>query len=146
MAESEVLVLDLAKGTHRLIADHGSEVQVAALDVTGSILVTGDSAGTVRVGPASGGGPRLLVGHSTGVNAVAVSPDGKWIASSAGTEIRLWPMPDLTTPPLHTLSHDELMAKLRALTNLRVVEDKTSPTGYRLEVGPFPGWKDTPTW
>jgi hypothetical protein len=38
------------------------------------------------------------------------------------------------------------MAKLHALTNLRVVEDLTSPTGYKLEIGPFPGWKDVPTW
>ena len=61
-------------------------------------------------------------------------------------EIRLWPMPDLSKPPLHTLPYDELMAKLRALTNLQVVEDKASATGYRLEIGPFPGWKDVPTW
>ena len=80
------------------------------------------------------------------VSTVAISPDGKWIASAAGGEIRLWPMPDLTKPPLHTLAHDELMTKLRALTNLQVVEDAASPTGYRLDIGPFPGWKDVPTW
>ena len=44
------------------------------------------------------------------------------------------------------LPHDELMAKLRALTNLQVVEDEASSTGYGLEVGPFPGWKEVPTW
>ena len=38
------------------------------------------------------------------------------------------------------------MAKLRALTNLQVVEDPAAATGYKLEVGPFPGWKDAPTW
>ena len=32
-------------------------------------------------------------------------------------------MPDVSKPPLHTLPYDELMAKLRALTNLQVVED-----------------------
>ena len=77
---------------------------------------------------------------------VAVSPDGKWIASAAGGEIRLWPMPDLTKRPLHTLPCDELTAKLRSLTNLQVVEDKAAATGYKLEIGPFPGWKDVPTW
>jgi hypothetical protein len=55
-------------------------------------------------------------------------------------------MPDLSKPPLHTLPYDELMAKLHTLTNLRVVEDPASPTGYRLDIGPFLGWKDVPTW
>ena len=77
---------------------------------------------------------------------LAVSPDGRWIASAAGSEIRLWPMPDVTRPPLHTLPLDELLAKLHELTNVQVVEDETSPTGYKVEVGPFPGWQDAPTW
>jgi len=108
--------------------------------------VTGDSAGVVRVGPASGETPHVLVGHTAGVSSVAVSLDGKWIASAAGPEIVLWPMPDVSKPPLHTLPHDELMAKLKALTNLQAVEDPTAPAGYKLEVGPFPGWKGVPTW
>jgi hypothetical protein len=41
---------------------------------------------------------------------------------------------------------EELMAKLRALTNLQVVADPAAATGYKLEIGPFPGWKDVPTW
>ena len=77
---------------------------------------------------------------------LAFSPDGRWIASTAGNEIRLWPMPDLSQPPLHTLPHDALLAKLDRLTNVRVVEDPAAPTGYKLDVGPFPGWKDVPTW
>jgi hypothetical protein len=55
-------------------------------------------------------------------------------------------MPDLTKPPLHTLPYAELITKLRALTNLQVVADPAAATGYKLEVGPFPGWKDVPTW
>ena len=55
-------------------------------------------------------------------------------------------MPDLSKPPLHTLPRNELIAKLKALTNLRVVRDDLSPTGWKLEVGPFPGWKTVPTW
>ena len=109
-------------------------------------LVTGDAAGVVRVGPIDGGEPHLLPGHGGPVTTVAVSPDGKWIASAAGSEIRLWPMPDVTKPPLHTLPYAELMAKLQSLTNLRVVEDPAAALGYKLEVGPFPGWKDVPTW
>jgi hypothetical protein len=48
--------------------------------------------------------------------------------------------------PLHTPPHAELMAKHGALPNLRVVRDPPSATGWTLEIGPFPGWKDVPTW
>ncbi len=41
---------------------------------------------------------------------------------------------------------EELIAKLETLTNLRVVHDEDSPTGWKLEVGPFPGWETVPTW
>jgi hypothetical protein len=55
-------------------------------------------------------------------------------------------MPDLTKPPLHTLPLDQLLSKLNELTNLHVIEDEASPTGYRLAIGPFPGWKTVPMW
>jgi len=55
-------------------------------------------------------------------------------------------MPDISEPPLHTLPHDELLSKLRTLTNLRAVEDEQSPGGYRVEAGPFPGWETAPNW
>ena len=56
----------------------------------------------------------------------------------------------ITTEPrpkkVDDLLSSELMAKLDALTNLRVVRDPTASTGWKLDVGPFPGWKDVPTW
>ena len=78
---------------------------------------------------------------------VAISPDLRWVASAGedGT-LRLWPMPDLSKPPLHTLPHDELLAKLHSLTNLRAVRDPASDTGWTIELGPFPGWETVPTW
>jgi WD40 repeat protein len=115
-------------------------------DPTGSTLVTGDADGLVRVGPLLGDGePHLLYGHTRSVASVAVSPDRRWIASGSddGT-IRLWPMPD--GPPLHTLPHEELLVKLRSLTNLRVVADPASATGYKLEPGPLPSLAKPPEW
>jgi hypothetical protein len=53
-------------------------------------------------------------------------------------------MPDLSQPPLHTLPKEELLDKLRQLTNLRVVPDDSSPDGFRLDVGRFPGWRTMP--
>jgi hypothetical protein len=55
-------------------------------------------------------------------------------------------MPDVAKPPLHTLPREALLAKLDELTNVQVVPDPTSGTGYRLDFGPFPGWRDAPTW
>jgi hypothetical protein len=77
---------------------------------------------------------------------LAASADARWIASSSEDAFLLWPMPDVTKAPLHVLPHRELMARLEALTNLRVVRDPTAPTGWKPDVGPFPGWKDVPTW
>ncbi len=140
------VVLDLAAGSRREILTHGTRVWSVALDAGGRVLVTGGNDGVVRVGRPDGSAPHLLFGHTGPVVTVAVSPDGRWIASAAGSEIRLWPMPDIAKPPLHTLPHGELMAELQALTNLRVVEDPAAATGYKLDIGPFPGWKDAPTW
>jgi len=55
-------------------------------------------------------------------------------------------MPDLTKPPLHTVPARELLAKLYKMTNLRVVEDPDSDSGYDVEPGPFQGWAQPPTW
>jgi WD40 repeat protein len=78
---------------------------------------------------------------------LAISPDLKWVASTSDDNtLRLWPMPDLDQPPLHTLPRDELVAKLKSLTNLRAVRDAKSATGWSIELGPFPGWRNIPAW
>jgi hypothetical protein len=43
-------------------------------------------------------------------------------------------------------TRDELLAKLRRLTNLRAVADPDSSSGYTVEPGPFPGWAEVPKW
>jgi hypothetical protein len=49
-------------------------------------------------------------------------------------------------PPFHTLPYEELLDRLRAVTNLRVVPDEESASGYRIEIDPFPGWAEVPEW
>jgi hypothetical protein len=44
-------------------------------------------------------------------------------------------MPDLAKPPLHALPHDALVAKLKALTNLRAAGRTCRPGAPRVESG-----------
>jgi WD40 repeat protein len=147
MGEGQAFVADVATGEVRQLASHGGRVYAVAIDRTGKNVVTGSFDGVVRVGPASGEEPHLLLGHTGRVSAVAISPAGDWLVSGGNdTTMRLWPMPDLTKPPAHTLPLPELLAKLKSQNNLRVVADPAAPGGYRTEPGPFPGWAVVPEW
>jgi WD40 repeat protein len=138
---------DLDAGTVEELPSFGDCVRVVALDPNGAVAVTGDEEGIIRVGRIASGDPHLLAGHEGAIEYVAISPDLQWVASvGADSTLRLWPMPDLDQPPLHTLPRDELLAKLHTLTNLRAVRDDESTTGWTIEVGPFPGWATVPTW
>ncbi len=142
-----IAVHHLSTGTSRALDLFGDRVRDFTTDPTGEILVTGDLEGVVRVGRINAGEPHLLLGHEQQVYEVAISPDLEWVVSAGQDEtLRLWPMPDLSKPPLHTLPREELIAKLKTLTNLRVVRDEDSPSGWKLTVGPFPGWETVPTW
>jgi WD40 repeat protein len=110
-------------------------------------VVTGDVEGVIRVGRIGAGEPHQLLGHNGVVFSVQQSADKRWIASAGeDNTLRLWPMPDLARRPLHTLPHRDLLATLKSLTNLRAVRDSASATGWKIEVGPFPGWKEIPAW
>jgi WD40 repeat protein len=139
---------DLDTGRVTPLETHGHRVLFQMLlDDEGETVVTADLDGVIRVGPVTGEEPHVLLGHQGNVNSLDMDLHGRWIASTGkdGT-VRLWPMPDLTKPPLHTLPREELIAKLKTLTNLRVVRDPESSTGWTLTHDPFPGWETVPTW
>ncbi len=146
-APSRVLLLDRDTGTTTHLERHGDQVWSVAMNATGTIVATGDREGVLRVGSTSGAEPHLLLGHEGLISDVEIDPLGRWIATGGkDTTVRIWPMPDLSMPPLHTLPHDKLLAKLKSLTNLRMARDAESPTGWTLTHGPFPGWETVPTW
>ncbi len=147
VAPGQLVLFDMDSGTTTHHASHGDQLTSIALDAAGAMVATGDAVGVVRIGPVTGEEPHLLLGHEGGVRTVDIDPLGRWIATGGqdGT-VRIWPMPDLSKPPLHTLPHDELLAKLKTLTNLRVVRDEADPTGWTLTHDPFPGWETVPSW
>ena len=77
--------------------------------------------------------------------ALAVSPNGGTIAAAMedGT-IQIWPMPDVSRPPMQTLPLDQLLAELGAFTNARVVRDESVPDGYRVHWTPVTRWPTHP--
>jgi WD40 repeat protein len=124
-----------------------ARTSVLARDRHGNTVVTSMLDGTLRVGSLADGEPHLLYGHAGAVMALAVSPDGRWIASgdTAGL-IRLWRMPDRSRVPFQSLPREQILAKLRSFTNLRAVKDPSSPTGYAIKVGENIGWREVPEW
>lgn len=144
-ATSELVLYDLKEGKSFPISSHGNRVFCVAFDPSGTRLVTGDYDGIVRVGPITGEPPHLLLGHESSVHDIVVHPAGQWIASieDRGT-VRLWRMPE--GKPFSTLPYNELLNRLRVLTNVRAVVDKASSTGYRIRYAPFPGWEKAGNW
>jgi WD40 repeat protein/DNA-binding winged helix-turn-helix (wHTH) protein len=139
-------ILDLTTNAVTPLDRHGDRIVSLALDATGDVVATASDDGTVRVGPATGEEPHLIPGQKMVVSLV-VDPRGRWVAGAVDrTTICLWPMPDLSRPPLHTLPRGELLAKLKSLTNLRLVRDEESTTGWTLTHEAFGGWETVPSW
>ena len=145
-AVGSAMTVDIATGRATPLLTHGSLVTSVGWHPSGEMVVTGSQDGTVRLGGADGSEPHLLLGHGSFVWDVLVDPAGRWLASAGddGTT-RVWPMPE--GQPFHTLAHAALLDRLRSLTTYRVVEDRSTSSGYRLDFEPFTGWKrELPRW
>jgi DNA-binding winged helix-turn-helix (wHTH) protein/WD40 repeat protein len=142
-------ILDLAEGTGTALARAHQPRSYYSIGRKSSIVATAPRDGVVFVGPFFDEQPHLLLRPGFGNEDLWMSPDGEWVASSGdeGT-LHLWPVPDLTEPPLHTLPYEQLMAKLEALTNLRATPDEGRPSGYTVEpdYNAYRGWAEVPTW
>ena len=79
------IFVDLDTGEITDLLTHGSRVRAIALARDGSIVVTGDADGVVRVGHVSGEEPHLLIGHEKQIFDLAIDPLGRWIASTSRT-------------------------------------------------------------
>jgi len=150
-------LVDLDTGESRPapeLEDFADSLQFLHSFVMSSVVAGGSAQGLVRLKKPDGTSPTLLAGHLGPATWVAISPDLKWVASTGeDNTLRLWPMPDLSKPPLHTLPQDELIAKLKSLTNLRAVPDPAAENGWKIELDKFPieldkfpGWKEFPSW
>ena len=147
VARTELILLDLKSRASRPITTHGSRVSDAAFDPAESLLVTVDIDGMTRVGPITGGEPHLLFRQMGEYGSdVAVSPDGRWIATGdfRTPTVRLQRMP--TGRPFHTLPRDEFLERVRSLACYRVIADPNAATGYAVARAPFTAWEKVPTW
>ncbi len=82
--------------------EHASEMTALALSANGSVAVSGDYDGVVRVWDLSTGECTVLEGHSGPVAGVALTPDGSIV--SMAHQLIEWDLEDCT--PLYTVSLD----------------------------------------
>jgi len=146
-ATGPALQVDLTTGESWVMPEFGSNCVSCAIGPDSDRVAVSDADGTIRIGSLSGDEPHLLYGHSKSAEGLSFSPDGRLLASGdMGGTVRIWTVPNRTDAPPQTMSFREFKAKLDSFTNLRVVRDDVSSTGWKLEVGPFPGWETVPEW
>jgi len=132
----------LSQAAHGLEAAHAKGIVHRDVKPENLVVTTDGRVKVLDFGLAKMAG-RLASGSA---EATESSPTDAVASVGEDDTLRLWPMPDLSKPPLHTLPREALFATLHSLTNLRAVRDASSPTGWKIDIAPFPGWRDVPAW
>ena len=140
----QLLVFDLTKGMHWPITSHGSDVTFATTDASGTRLRHGRPHGHGAGRPGLSADPAPPRRHSSGIDAVASARRalGRVVERRRDPPLAHAGRLEAAAPHPPARRADGEAAALA----LQVVEDAAAPTGYKLEIGPFPGWKDVPTW
>ncbi|MCA9637508.1 MAG: WD40 repeat domain-containing protein, partial [Myxococcales bacterium] len=104
-ADDEALVGAPDLSTTIALRGHRAAIEDAALDPSGREFATASDDGTVRRWDARSGAEIGRLDHPDAVNQVAYSPDGRWLVTAAGAQVRLWRRDDPHV--VHTLRGHE---------------------------------------
>jgi serine/threonine protein kinase/WD40 repeat protein len=145
MTFSGAVLWDIEKRIERTLPLPKEPWSKLVISPNGEFVAMSGAHGELLVLPLDSNEPHVLWGHDKPIKGIWISPDSDEIrtASSDGT-FCIWEVPN--GPRTQNLPHDELLAVLRAQTNMRIVFDADSKEGYRIEYDPFPGWETAPEW
>jgi WD40 repeat protein len=137
--------LDVAASTVTDLATGANEFFSVAIGSDGELVVIGHKLGVVCVSGRSGGAPHLLYGHQGMVRSVAISPDGRWIASgSQDATVRLWRVP--TGTPVQALPLRRFLEVMYQNSPYAYIRSPGAATGFDEVIRPFGGWADFPEY
>jgi serine/threonine protein kinase len=114
------------------------------VDRTGSQLVGCVLNGEMLYADLDRGMLHRLPGVDRMIALIAFDPLDRWFAFSQDSNVTLLPIP--ADPLPMDLPHDQYLAWLRSLTNLRLIENPRSDTGYDITGRSIPDWLDPPRW
>jgi eukaryotic-like serine/threonine-protein kinase len=137
--KSGITLWDLRTGGKRTLKGHAGQVTGLAYDAAGRQLVSCGSEGTINIWDISRDAPgdappRSLKSVSGGFSAVAVSPDGNWVAGGDDDAVNLW---DARSGQVrHTLRSENFHATRLAFdaqgTRLAIARDGVSSSEVQL--------------
>ncbi len=107
LGNSNAVIVDLTTGEGRSVEGLQGSFSGVAFAHRDDVIAVASENGDVQIKRLSGGEPYILYGHETSVYGLAFSQDDSLIAAvdQRGT-VRVWPVPDLTRPPIQTMPYD----------------------------------------
>jgi WD40 repeat protein len=145
--EDSLYSLDFLLDQRKLIAQIPGQrnLQSWALNRDQSLLALGFWGPELYVVPLTGGEPHLLGGcEGPTIMDLEFDPRGRYLAANTGNAIWFLPMP--RGDSWLYLPRDTFLERLRSFTNVRVLPDDQTPTGYSISREEFPGWDHSPDW